>query len=128
MYVLFVMFAALTFAEDKPAPLIPVTLSRDAENRILKAEHAHDQAVKLQTDTSMQTQQLQMQANQIKERLDAQAKDADAKEKAASKDVDAAIEQAWKDAGLDKAKYDFDAADFTFKPKPPPAPPAQAKK
>jgi len=105
--------------------LQPVPASRDAENKILKAEHAHDVIAKQQTETSLQMQRLQTQAQQQWDALDKQAKELGPKEVATAKDIEAAIEAAWKESGLDKAKYDFDAADFVFKPKPPAA---QAKK
>ena len=115
------LFANTLRAEDKPAN---VSASRDAENRILKAEHAHDLITKQQSDVNLQMQQLQVQAQQRWDTLDKQAKELTPKEQATSKEIDAAIEQAWKETGLDKTKYDFDAADFTFKPKVA----AQAKK
>jgi hypothetical protein len=118
----FLLFAVLTFAQDKPAN---VSASRDAENRILKAEHAHDQVAKEQASVNLQMQTLQVNAKAQWDTLQKQQTDLDTKEKATSKEVDAAIEEAWKESGLDKSKYDFDAADFTYKPK---APPAQAKK
>jgi hypothetical protein len=116
------LFANTLRAQDKPAN---VPASREAENRILKAEHAHDQVAKQQADVNLQMQQLQVQAQQRWDALDKQGKELATKEQATSKEIDAVIESIWKETGLDKTKYDFDAADFTFKPK---AAPAQAKK
>lgn len=127
----FVLFGAFwasiaLLADDKPAEKpANVPASREAENRILKAEHGHDQVAKQQSDVNLQMQQLQVQAQQRWDALDKQGKELATKEQATSKEIEAAIESAWKESGLDKAKYDFDAADFTFKPK---AAPAQAKK
>ena len=126
MVLAFLFGSLLVRAEDKPADKPgPVPMSREAENRILKAEHAHDQIAKQQADVNLRMQQLQTQAQQQWEGLQKQANELAPKETATSKAVDEAIEQAWKESGLDKAKYDADAADFTFKPK---AAPAQAKK
>jgi hypothetical protein len=116
--------------DEKPKPVVteklqPVPMSREAENRILKAEHAHDQIARQETELNLQMQQLQLQAQNQWNALDAKAKELGPKEVSTSKDIEAAIEQAWKESGLDKTKYDVDAADFTFKPK---LPAAQAKK
>jgi hypothetical protein len=118
------LFSTTLRAEDKPSN---VPASREAENRILKAEHAHDQVAKQQGDVNLQMQQLQVQAQQRWDALDKQAKELAIKEQATSKELDAVIEQVWKESGLNKTTYDFDAADFTFKPKIA-AKPAQAKK
>jgi hypothetical protein len=116
------LFANTLRAEDKPAN---IPASPAVENQILKAEHAHDQIVKKQTDVNVQLQNLSIQAQKIQDGLQKQAQELGPQEKSTAAAVDAAIEQAWKESGLDKSKYDFDPADFVFKPKAAPAPTAK---
>ena len=106
------LLSALLFARAADAPKsIPAPLA--TENKILKAEHAYDEVLKQEADIRDKFNQLQTAGEQLKTSYqDLQKKDA-----AAKKAVDDEIEAAWKESGLDKSKYQFDAANFTFTPK-----------
>lgn len=96
--------------ETKPAAPAPIAVSMTSENRILKAEHDLDVIQDKMKDMIVQYDQIQKQLDDLKVQYQAEQ----GKEATAKKAVDDAIEAAWKDSGLDKAKYDFDAAGFKF--------------
>jgi hypothetical protein len=105
-----------TTAEDKMNITSTPHASVATENQILRAEHTHDQAVTAQTNAQMNLTNLQTQYERyVKQFNDAKTK-ADSDEKTSAKTVDEAIENAWKESKLDKTEYDFDPANFTFKP------------
>jgi outer membrane protein OmpA-like peptidoglycan-associated protein len=108
--VLLLLSAAALLSQDKPKP---VTASMETENKILKAENALDKVTQAEQAINTQFMELQSKAKQLQEQFTQEQ----AKEAPARKAVDEAIEAAWKESGLDKSKFDFDAADFTFKPK-----------
>ena len=91
----------------------PVTMSTAVENKILKAENNLAKITSAEQAINVQYMDLQSKMQQLQK----QFTDQQAQEKPAREAVDAAQEAAWKDAGLDKSRYDADWADFTFKPK-----------
>jgi hypothetical protein len=104
-------------AEDKANITSTPHVSVATENQILRAEHTHDLAVTAQTNAQMSLTQLQAQYEAYLKKFTDAKTQADAEEKKGAVAVNDAIANAWKEAGLDKTNYDFDAADFTFKPK-----------
>lgn len=102
----------LSRAEDTPKP---ITASVAIENRILKAEHVRDEILKQKADVLEKGHQIQDMSKKLQEQWD----DLNKKDATASKSVDEEIEAAWKESGLDKSKYTFDPANFTFSLKPP---------
>lgn len=101
-FVLLLLVGALWGQEPKKVSLV-------VQNKILVAEHKFDQATTTKLQAEAQFQELKaIYAN------------ADKQAQVASKEVNEAIEEAWKESGLDRNKYTFDPANFTFplKPKP----------
>jgi hypothetical protein len=111
-------------ADDAPKKEVP--MSQAAETQILKAEVAHDKAVKAQMEAQGGLQELQIEAQRLSERLSKAKADADNDEKNSQKLLDAAIEASWKESGLSKDQYEADTAGFKFllKAKAPAAAPA----
>jgi hypothetical protein len=97
------------FAQDQK----PVTMSLAAENKILKAENNLAKITSAEQAINVQYMDLQNKASALQK----QFTEEQAKEAPARKAVDDAQADAWKESGLDKAKFDADWADFTFKPK-----------
>jgi hypothetical protein len=103
-YILVVLFLIGIALAQEPAK--PIQASQAVQNKILKAEHAVDQA-------ALQQAYAQKLFN-----------DAQVAGEAATKAVNEALEQAWTESNLSKADYTFDPANFTFSKKPK----AEAKK
>jgi len=103
-------------------------MSMATENKILKAENALSAVTSAEQAINVQFMDLQTKAQALQK----QYTEIQAKEKPARDAVDAAQAEAWKESGLDKATFDADWADFTFKPKieqkAKADPPAPAKK
>lgn len=120
---------AVAFAEDKPSPVDEAT-----QNKILKANHAHDQALAKLADIKDRWSRAQDQSRQAQEQaqkvlaqqqsaLNSEAEALQPQLAKTQKDLDEEIDAAYKAAKLDKTKYSFNLETFVFSPLTSPAPP-----
>ena len=103
-------------AQDKPAEP-PIKLSVEAENKILKAEHSLDLVKQQEAALQASAQSLQLKWDDLQKQ-----------DRAATDEVNKAMDEAYAAMKLDKSKYDFNPASFTFTPKPPPPGPKVEEK
>ena len=104
-----ILLTGMVVAQTQPpvaAP--PKTASVAIENRILQAEHQIDQANLVEAQAQAQFEQLKTGYQK-----------AEADKAAGNKAIAQATDDAYREAGLSKADYNFDPANFTFTPIPP---------